>query len=155
MHVFHSIPKWPGVRGGICNPSYWDGGVWGWLKSSLEAAGALGAAASILESIPTPPGSVDWTWVGCGCHKVPISDQILIRMGGIKLQLLFGFAMEQAVGSLPYLARYPSRSFPHAIFCVKKGCYKHANPLGLRLNPGLWGLPITGSRIWGIQVHMV
>ena len=34
-------------------------------------------------------------------------------------------------------------------FCLKRGCYKHANPLGLRLNPGLWGLPTTGSRIWG------
>jgi len=22
----------PGVRGGLCNPSYWDGGVWGWLE---------------------------------------------------------------------------------------------------------------------------
>ena len=28
----------------------------------------------------------------------------------------------------------------------KKGCYKHANPLGLRLNPTR-GLPITRSRI--------
>ena len=23
--------KLPGVRGGLCNPSYWDGGIWGWL----------------------------------------------------------------------------------------------------------------------------
>ena len=21
----------PGVRGRLCNPSYWDGGIWGWL----------------------------------------------------------------------------------------------------------------------------
>ena len=44
----------------------------------MEAAGALRAAAPILESIPTPPGGAGWSWVGCGCHKVPISDQIPI-----------------------------------------------------------------------------
>ena len=33
-------------------------------------------------------------------------------MGGIKLQLLCGVRIELAVGSLPYLARYPSRSLP-------------------------------------------
>ena len=71
-------------------------------------------------------------------------------MGGIKLQLLCGVRIELAVWSLPYLAlaQYPSRFLPLATFCVKKGCYKHANPLGLRLNPTR-GLPITGSRIWG------
>ena len=37
----------------------------------MEAAGALGAAAPILESIPNPPWSAGWSWVGCGCHKVP------------------------------------------------------------------------------------
>ena len=37
----------------------------------MEAAGALGAAAPILESIPKPPGGAGWSWVGCGCHKVP------------------------------------------------------------------------------------
>ena len=36
----------------------------------------------------------------------------------------------------------------HTTFCMRKGCYKHANPLGLRLNPTR-GLPTTGSRIWG------
>ena len=71
-------------------------------------------------------------------------------MGGIKLQLLCGVRIELAVGSLPYLALagYPSRSLPHATFCIKKGCYKHANPLDLRLNLTR-GLPTTGSRIWG------
>ena len=44
----------------------------------MEAAGALRAAALILESIPNPPGGAGWSWVGCGCHKVPISDQIPI-----------------------------------------------------------------------------
>ena len=38
----------------------------------MEAAGALGAAAPILESIPNPSGGAGWSWVGCGCHKVPI-----------------------------------------------------------------------------------
>ena len=38
----------------------------------MEAAGALGAAAPFLESIPNPPGDAGWSWVGCGCHKVPI-----------------------------------------------------------------------------------
>ena len=42
----------------------------------MEAAGALGAAAPILESISTLPGGVGWSWVGCGCQKDPISDQI-------------------------------------------------------------------------------
>ena len=37
----------------------------------MEAAGALGAAAPILESIPNPPGGAGWSWVGCGCHKAP------------------------------------------------------------------------------------
>ena len=46
----------------------------------MEAAGALGAAAPILESIPNPPGGAGWSWVGCGCHKVPISDQIPILL---------------------------------------------------------------------------
>ena len=36
------------------------------------SAGALGAAAPILESILNPPGGAGWSWVGCGCHKVPI-----------------------------------------------------------------------------------
>ena len=42
----------------------------------MEAAGALGAAAPILESISNPPGGAGWSWVGCGCQKDPISDQI-------------------------------------------------------------------------------
>ena len=41
-------------------------------KFSLEAAGTLREAAPILESIPNPPGGLGWSWVGCGCNKVPI-----------------------------------------------------------------------------------
>ena len=44
----------------------------------METAGALRAVAPILESIPNPPGGAGWSWVGCGYHKVPILDQILI-----------------------------------------------------------------------------
>ena len=60
------------------------------------------------------------------------------RMGGIKLQLLCGVRIELAVGSLPYLARETVQVPPHTLWGYskyllgKKGCYKHANPLGLR-----------------------
>ena len=38
----------------------------------MEAAGTLGVAKPILESIPNPPGGTGWSWVGCGCHKINI-----------------------------------------------------------------------------------
>ena len=64
------------------------------------AAGVLGAAAPILESIPNPPGGAGWSWVGCCCYKDPISGQIptclVLRIGGIKLQLLCGVRIEPA-----------------------------------------------------------
>ena len=66
----------------------------------MEAAGALGAAAPILESISNLSGGVGWSWVRCGCQKDPISDQIptclVPRIGGIKLQLLCGVRIEPA-----------------------------------------------------------
>ena len=66
----------------------------------MEAAGALRTAAPILESISTPPGGAGWSWVGCGCQKDPISDQIptclLPRIDVIKLQLLCGVRIEPA-----------------------------------------------------------
>ena len=66
----------------------------------MEAAGALGAAAPILESILNPSGGAGWSWVGCGCQKDLISDQIptclVPRIGGIKLQLLCGVRIEPA-----------------------------------------------------------
>ena len=56
----------------------------------LGAAGALGAVAVILESISNPSGCGGWSWVGCGCQKDPITDQIptclVLRIGGIRLQ---------------------------------------------------------------------
>ena len=66
----------------------------------MEAAGALGTAQPILESISNSPGGAGWSWVGCGCQKDPISDQIptclLLRIDGIKLQLLCGVRIELA-----------------------------------------------------------
>ena len=53
----------------------------------METVGALGAAAPILESISNPSGGAGWSWVGCGCQKDLISDQIptclVPRIGGI------------------------------------------------------------------------
>ena len=68
-------------------------------------------------------------------------------MGGIKLQLLCGVRIELAVGALPYLARETVQVPPRATWGyskylhVKKGCYKHANPLGLRLYPATGAYP--------------
>ena len=33
----------------------------------MEAAGALGMAAPILESVPIPLGGAGWSWIGFGC----------------------------------------------------------------------------------------
>ena len=65
----------------------------------METVGALGVAAPILESISNPSGGAGWSWVGCGCQKDLISDQIptclVPRIGGIKLQLIYGGRIEQ------------------------------------------------------------
>ena len=44
----------------------------------METASAHGAAAPILESIPNSLEDAGWSWVGRGCHKVPISDLLTI-----------------------------------------------------------------------------
>ena len=66
----------------------------------MATVGALEAAALILESISNPSGGAGWSWVGCGCQKDLISDQIptclVPRIGGIKLQLLYGVRIEPA-----------------------------------------------------------
>ena len=66
----------------------------------MEAAGALRTAAPTLESISNPLEGVGWSWVGCGCQKDPISDQIptclVLHIGDIKLQLLCGVRIEPA-----------------------------------------------------------
>ena len=66
----------------------------------MEDVGALEAAAPILESISNLSGGTGWSWIGCGCQKVPISDQIptclVPRISGIKLKLLCGVRIEPA-----------------------------------------------------------
>ena len=66
----------------------------------MEAAGALGAHALILESISNPSGGAGWSWIGCDCQKDLISDQIptclVPHIGGLKLQLLCGVRLEPA-----------------------------------------------------------
>ena len=47
----------------------------------MEAAGALGAAAPILESISTPPGGAGWSWVGCGCRISDLLGWFAVFMG--------------------------------------------------------------------------
>ena len=54
-----------------------------------------------------------WVWLSLGPQfQTKFQFCRVPRMGGIKLQLLCGVRIELAVGSLPYLARYPSRSLP-------------------------------------------
>ena len=70
--------------------------------------------------------------VGPGLGVVVIGPQFqtkfqfcrIPRIGGIKLQLLCGVRIELAVGSLPYLARIPSRALEGYLKYPlrKKGC---------------------------------
>ena len=62
----------------------------------MEASGALGADAPILESISNPSGGAGWSWVGCGRQKDQIPTCLVPRIGGIKLQLLCGVRIEPA-----------------------------------------------------------
>ena len=53
-----------------------------------------------LGSLSNPPEGAGWSWVGCGFQKDLISDKIptrlVLRIGGIKLQLLCGVRIEPA-----------------------------------------------------------
>ena len=55
-------------------------------------------------------GGAGWSWGRCGCHKDPCQTEFqfcqVLRMGSIKLQLLYGVRIELAVGSLPYPGNY-------------------------------------------------
>ena len=81
-------------------------------------------------------------------------------MGGIKLQLLCGVRIELAVGALPYLARIPVQVPPRALWGyskylhVEEGVLQTRQPLGLEAVPRNRGLPITGSRIWGLFSYL-
>ena len=44
----------------------------GLRTESLEAAGALRAAAPSLGSIPNHPGGAGWSWGQCGCLRDPL-----------------------------------------------------------------------------------
>ena len=72
----------------------------------MEAAGALGAAAPILESIPNPPGGAGWSWGQCGCQKRspvrPNSNSAEFRASVVLNYSCCGVRIELAVGSLPY-----------------------------------------------------
>ena len=46
----------------------------------MEAAGALGAAAPILESIPNPSGDAGWSWGGVVVIGTLLSDQTPILL---------------------------------------------------------------------------
>ena len=43
-----------GVRGGLCNPSYWDGGIWGWLVDREPPKGSKWLAEG-------PHYTVEWS----------------------------------------------------------------------------------------------
>ena len=34
------VPALPGVRGRLCDPSYWNGGIWGWLVNREPPKGS-------------------------------------------------------------------------------------------------------------------
>ena len=69
-------------------------------------------------------------------------------MVGIKLQLICGVRIELAIGSLPYLAWYSSRSpFPLWVLKVpseEEGLLPTRQPLGLEVETRNRGLPING-----------
>ena len=59
----------------------------------------------------TPSGGASWSWGQCGCHKEPCQTEFqlcwVLRMGGIKLQLLCGVRIQLAVGFFPYPGMIP------------------------------------------------
>ena len=79
------------------------------LPKSVAAAPSPG---SILYHL----GGEGWSLGLCGCHKDPFGTKFqfcqILRMGGIKLQLLCGIKIELAVVALSYLDQIPSRSLP-------------------------------------------
>ena len=68
----------------------------------MEAAGALRVAASILGSIPKPPGGADWSLGWCGCHSGPPVRPNFRSAEFCKSVVLCGVRIELSVGSLPH-----------------------------------------------------
>ena len=99
-----SICKWfvlLGVRGRFCNPSYWDGGIWGWLVDRKPPKGSnwpaegphynwgltRGGAHTRL-----PPG-VDWIPICLGPLGCLVSSQVLGSIPGscdVRIDLAYG-----------------------------------------------------------------
>ena len=64
-------PKIPGVRGGLCNPSYWDGGIWGWLVDREPPKGSKWPAEGPHNTWGSSRGGVH-TQVPPGADWIPI-----------------------------------------------------------------------------------
>ena len=106
----------PGICGGLCNPSFWDGGIWGWLEDESppwRLLVTLWRPHLAQDQFCTTRGLRVGHGGGVVVKKDPCQTKFQFcqvpRMDGIKLQLLCGVRIELAVGSLPY----PDRSgFP-------------------------------------------
>ena len=101
--------SYTGVRGRLCNPSYWDDGIWGWLENRSppwRLLVPLGRPHLILELIPSPLGAQVGPGLGVVVIRSPFQTKFQFcwvpRIGGVKSQLLCGVRIELAVGSLPY-----------------------------------------------------
>ena len=72
--------------------------------------GILVADAPSPELVLHHQWGAEWSWGYCGCHKEPCQPEFqfcrVLRMGGIKLQLLCKVRIELAIGSLPYPGSY-------------------------------------------------
>ena len=104
---------------GPCNRSYCKAGIWGWLEDGSppwRLLVPLWRPHLAQDQFCTTQGVQVGHGGQCGCHKDPCQTEFqfcwVLCMGGIKLQLLCGVRIELAVGSLPNLARIPSRSLP-------------------------------------------
>ena len=75
--------KVPGVCGGLCNPSYWDGGIWGWplnieppkgLKWPVEGPHYTWGSTRGSAHTRVPPGA-DWIPICLGPRGCLVMSQ--------------------------------------------------------------------------------